>query len=61
VLLFAARHPAWAFVSQPQYAAYLNLSEPWWKTLRSLALKGRRFESWVGDLPGGGTGDRLLE
>jgi hypothetical protein len=28
------------------YAAYLNLIEPWWKTLRSLALKGRRFETW---------------
>ena len=25
---------------------YLNLTEPWWKTLRSLTLKGRRFESW---------------
>ena len=31
---------------QPKYAAYLNLIEPWWKVLRSLALKGRRFESW---------------
>ncbi len=47
VLLFAARHPTWAFVYQPKYAAYLNLIEPWWKTLRSLALKGRRFESWA--------------
>ena len=46
VLLFAARHPAWEFVYQPVYAAWLNLIEPWWKTLRSLALKGRRFESW---------------
>ena len=46
VLLFAARHPTWAFVYQPVYAAWLNLIEPWWKTLRSLALKGRRFESW---------------
>src|SRR3954462_7434026 len=25
--------------------AYLNLIEPWWKILRSLALKGRRFEA----------------
>jgi hypothetical protein len=24
----------------------LNLIEPWWKTLRSLVLKGRRFETW---------------
>jgi len=27
-------------------AAYLNLIEPWWKILRSPALKGRRFETW---------------
>jgi hypothetical protein len=47
VLLFAARHPTWAFVYQPKYAAYLNLIEPWWKILRSLALKGRRLESWA--------------
>jgi len=47
VLLFAARHPTWAFVYQPKYAAYLNLIEPWWKILRSLALKGRRFETWA--------------
>jgi hypothetical protein len=33
-------------VYQPKYAAHLNLIEPWWKTLRSLALKGRRFETW---------------
>jgi transposase len=26
------------------YACWLNLIEPWWKQLRSLALKGRRFE-----------------
>ena len=46
VLLFALAHPRWEFVFQPKYAAYLNLIEPWWKVLRSLALKGRRFESW---------------
>jgi transposase len=28
----------------PKYACWLNLIEPWWKPLRSLALKGRRFE-----------------
>jgi transposase len=28
----------------PTYACWLNLIEPWWKQLRSLALKGRRFE-----------------
>jgi transposase len=47
VLLWALGHPRWAFVFQPTYAAYLNLIEPWWKVLRSLALKGRRFESWT--------------
>lgn len=46
VLLFCLTHPRWEFVFQPKYAAYLNLIEPWWKNLRSLALKGRRFDSW---------------
>ena len=46
VLLFSLSHPRWEFVFQPKYAAYLNLIEPWWKVLRSLALKGRRFETW---------------
>jgi hypothetical protein len=46
VLLFCLAHPRWEFVFQPKYAAYLNLIEPWWKTLRSLALQGRRFETW---------------
>jgi len=46
VLLFNVAHPRWEFVFQPKYAAYLNLIEAWWKSLRSLALKGRRFESW---------------
>ena len=46
VLLFALAHPRWEFVFPPKYAAYLNLIEPWWKILRSLALKGRRFETW---------------
>jgi transposase len=47
VLLFALAHPRWELVFQPTYAAYLNLIEPWWKILRSLALKGRRFEAWA--------------
>jgi hypothetical protein len=47
VLLFCLHHPRWELVFQPKYAAYLNLIEPWWKTLRSLALKGRRFETWA--------------
>ncbi len=46
VLLFNLAYPRWEFVFQPTYAAYLNLIEPWWKTLKSLALKGRRFETW---------------
>jgi hypothetical protein len=46
VLLFALWHPRWEFVFQPVYAAYLNLIEPWGKVLKSLALKGRRFETW---------------
>ena len=46
MLLFNAAHPRWEFVFQPKYAAYLNLIEPWWKTLRSLALAGRTFETW---------------
>ena len=29
----------------PKYACWLNLIEPWWKQLRALALKGRRFET----------------
>ena len=47
VLLFALAHPRWEFVFQPKYAAYLNPIEPWWEVLRSLALKGRRFEAWA--------------
>lgn len=46
VLLFCARNPRWESVFQSKYAAYLNLIKPWWKVLRSLALKGRRFEAW---------------
>jgi hypothetical protein len=47
VQLFSLRHPRWTFLFQPKAAAYLNLIEPWWKVLRSLALKGRRFETWA--------------
>ena len=46
VLLFSLANPRWEFLFQPTYAPYLNLIEPWWKVLRSIALKGRRFESW---------------
>ncbi len=47
LLLFQIHHPRWEFVYQPKYAAYLNLIEPWWKVVRSLALSGRRFETWA--------------
>ena len=46
VLLFALADPRWEFVFPPKYAPDLNRIEPWWKVLRSLALKGRRFETW---------------
>jgi hypothetical protein len=46
VMLFNLGYPRWEFVFLPKAAAYLNLIEPWWKVLRSLALKGRRFETW---------------
>jgi transposase len=29
----------------PKYACWLNLIEPWWKQLKSLAIKGRKFET----------------
>lgn len=45
-LLFALAHPRWEFVFQPTRAAYLNLIEPWWKNLRSLAFAGQCFASW---------------
>lgn len=45
VLLWALAHPRVCFLFQPTYAPWLNLIEPWWKTLRSLALKGRCFAS----------------
>jgi hypothetical protein len=36
VRLFSLARPRWEFVFPPEAAAYLNLIEPWWKTLRSL-------------------------
>lgn len=45
VLLWSSRFPEVQFVFLPTYAPYLNLIEPWWKILASLALKGRRFDS----------------
>lgn len=46
VLLFMLAHPRWEFIFIPTGAAYLNLIEPWWKTLRSLALAGSEFTTW---------------
>jgi len=43
VRLWALVHPQVRFLFQPTYSPWLNLIEPWWKTLRTLALKGRRF------------------
>jgi hypothetical protein len=41
-------YPRWEFVVQLKDAADLNRIEPWWKVLKSLALKGRRSETWEG-------------
>jgi transposase len=45
VQLWAVVHERVRFLFQPAYAPWLNLIEPWWKTLRLLALKGRSFSS----------------
>lgn len=44
VQLWALANERVRFLFQPTYTPWLNLIEPWWKTLRSLALKGHRFE-----------------
>lgn len=46
VLLFALAFARWELVFPPKDAAYLDLIERWWKVLKGLALKGRRFETW---------------
>ena len=43
VQLWALAHERVRFLFQPTYAPWLNLIEPWWKTLRNLALRGRSF------------------
>jgi hypothetical protein len=48
VPLFALAHPRWEVVFPPEDAAYLTRIAPWWRVLRSLALKGRRVETWAG-------------
>ena len=35
------------FLFIPKYACWLNLIEPWWKQLRSLALKGNALKTWT--------------
>ena len=45
VRLWLVAHPRVRLLFQPTYAPWLNLIEPWWKTLRSLALKGRCFDT----------------
>lgn len=45
VKLALAAWPEIQLLFIPAYACWLNLIEPWWKQLRSLALKGRRFEN----------------
>jgi transposase len=44
VKLALAAYPQVQILFIPKYACWLNLIEPWWKQLRSLALKGRCFE-----------------
>ena len=44
VKLALAAWPQIQLMFIPKYACWLNLIEPWWKQLRSLALKGRRFD-----------------
>lgn len=45
VRLWALAFERVRFLFQPTYSPWLNLIEPWWKTLRSLALRGRRFDT----------------
>ena len=44
VQLWALAHQRVRFLFQPTYAPWLNLIEPWWKTLRSLALCQRQLD-----------------
>ena len=43
--LWALAHRRVRFLFQPTYSPWLNLIEPCWKQLRSLARHGRRFET----------------
>jgi len=44
VQLWALANERVRFLFQPTYAPWFNLIEPWWKTLRFMALNGHRFE-----------------
>jgi transposase len=43
VLLWVWGHQRFALHFQPTYAPWLNLIEPWWKTLKRLALEGSSY------------------
>ena len=43
VRLWTLAHDRVSFLFLPTYTPWLNLIEPWWKTLRSLSIKGRSF------------------
>lgn len=43
VWLWLQVHPRFVLHFQPTYAPWLNLIEPWWKTLRHLALDGSAY------------------
>jgi hypothetical protein len=45
-LQFSLAHTRWESVFQLTSAASVNLSEAWWKTVRSPAHAGRRFGNW---------------
>jgi transposase len=40
-----AAWPEIQILFMPKYACWLNLIEPWWKQLKSLALQGHKFET----------------
>jgi hypothetical protein len=45
IQLWTLANPRVRFLFQPTYAPWLNMIEPRWKTLRSFALTGSRFET----------------
>jgi hypothetical protein len=57
-LLVGPAHPRWEFASQPVAAADPSRIEPWWTAGRSVALGGRRLETWpqVGKAVGAAAG-----